>query len=167
MANKTVDAKRFFGNPIEDLAKKFARGGREDVLVKKANAFFLARVPETDPQVQVASKLVSMIFADRSIKKVDDLARTILHGGTDKGWGKRSLQRIFKEYVGATPKWVIRRYRLHELVERFQQGGELDWAGLALELGYFDQAHLINDFRKAAGYSPAQYRTTVEKRGTK
>jgi len=168
LANKTVGAKRFFGNPIEDLAKQFARGGREDTLVKKANAFFLARVPETDPQVQVASKLVAMIFADRSIKKVDDLARgTILHKGTGKGWGKRSLQRVFKEYVGASPKWVIRRYRLHELVERFQQGGELDWAGLALELGYFDQAHLINDFRKVAGYSPAQYRTAVEKRGTK
>ena len=167
LANKTVGAKRFFGNPIEDLAQKFARGGREDALVKKANAFFLARVPETDPQVQVASKLVAMIFADRSIKKVDDLARTILHKGTGKGWGKRSLQRIFKEYVGASPKWVIRRYRLHELVERFQQGGALDWAELALELGYFDQAHLINDFRKVAGYSPAQQRTTVEKRGTK
>jgi AraC-like DNA-binding protein len=156
LASKTVSTKRFFGKAIEKLAKEFARGGSEDALVKKANEFFLARVPEADPQVQVTSQLVARIFANPSINTVDDLAG-------ETRIGKRSLQRIFKEYVGASPKWVIRRYRLHELVERFQQGRALDWAELALELGYFDQAHLINDFRKVAGYSPAQYQALAEK----
>jgi AraC-like DNA-binding protein len=168
LANKTVGAKRFFGKPIEDLAKEFARGGTQNSLVKKANAFFLARMPEADPQLQVASQLVARIFADHSIKKVEDLTGgAILNKALRAGTGKRSLQRIFKEYVGASPKWVIRRYRLHELVERFQQDGALDWAELALQLGYFDQAHLINDFRKVAGYSPAQYRANIKKQRAK
>jgi AraC-like DNA-binding protein len=42
--------------------------------------------------------------------------------------GKRRLQRIFQEYVGASPKWVIRRYRLHELVENMNAGGPVAWA---------------------------------------
>jgi AraC-like DNA-binding protein len=33
----------------------------------------------------------------------------------------------------------------------------VDFAQLALELGYFDQAHLINDFRSIVGHSPVQY----------
>ena len=52
---------------------------------------------------------------------------------------------------------MIRRYRLHEVIERFNSGDKLDWPQLALELGYFDQAHLINDFRSIVGCSPTQY----------
>jgi AraC-like DNA-binding protein len=84
------------------------------------------------------------------IRTVDDLA-------DQTGISKRSLQRLFREYVGVPPKWVIRRYRLHELIERLEAGDPLDWPDLALELGYFDQAHLINDFRAITGYSPADY----------
>ena len=77
--------------------------------------------------------------------------------------GKRSLQRLFSEYVGVSPKWVIRRYRLHELIERSHTGEEPDWPQLALELGYFDQAHLINDFRTITGYSPTEYQKLIQR----
>ena len=102
----------------------------------------------------LARQLVNRVLQETEIKTVDDLAEKA-------GIGKRSLQRIFGEYVGASPKWVIRRYRLHELVERFNAGDSLDWPQVALELGYFDQAHLINDFRSIVGYSPAQYQREV------
>jgi AraC-like DNA-binding protein len=49
---------------------------------------------------------------------------------------------------------------MHELVERLHAGARLDWAGLALELGYFDQSHLIRDFRRLTGYTPEKYRRT-------
>jgi AraC-like DNA-binding protein len=69
----------------------------------------------------------------------------------------RGVQRLFSQYVGVSPKWVIRRYRLHELLERIHSGQALDWAQLALDLGYFDQAHLINDFKTITGYTPTEY----------
>ncbi len=62
---------------------------------------------------------------------------------------------------GASPKWVIRRYRLHELVERLKAGEALNGAQMALDLGYSDQAHLINDFRSIVGYSPSRYRSLL------
>ncbi|MGC2278440.1 MAG: helix-turn-helix domain-containing protein, partial [Candidatus Acidiferrales bacterium] len=65
--------------------------------------------------------------------------------------------------VGVSPKWVIRRYRLHEAIEKFNSCSRPDWAQLALELGYFDQAHLINDFRSIVGYSPSQYQKLITK----
>jgi AraC-like DNA-binding protein len=68
------------------------------------------------------------------------------------------LQRLFKEYVGVPPKWVIRRYRLHELVERLHSGQAFEGTQLALDLGYADQAHLIHDFGHVVGYTPTGYR---------
>ena len=42
-------------------------------------------------------------------------------------------------------------------------GVEPDWPQLALDLGYFDQAHLINDFRSITGYSPTEYQELLKK----
>jgi AraC-like DNA-binding protein len=68
----------------------------------------------------------------------------------------RTLQRLFARYVGVTPKWVIRRYRLHEAAERLAVPG-VSQSQLAAELGYSDQAHFIRDFRAVVGMSPAAY----------
>jgi AraC-like DNA-binding protein len=125
--------------------------------IAACNAFFLERIPHADPSVTLARQLVALILAEPEIKSVDELVR--------RGpLGKRSLQRLFGEYVGAGPKWVIRRYRLLELVEKFNSGGKLDWPQLALELGYFDQAHLINDFKTVVGHSPTKYQKLAGKR---
>jgi AraC-like DNA-binding protein len=53
---------------------------------------------------------------------------------------------------------------LHELVEKFGPRSRPDWAQLALELGYFDQAHLINDFKSVIGYTPSQYQSQFARR---
>ncbi len=56
-----------------------------------------------------------------------------------------------------SPKWVLQRYRLHEALERLAAEGRPDWSRLALDLGYFDHAHFIRDFRAVAGRSPMEY----------
>lgn len=154
LANRTVSAKSIFGKDVEKLAPVLLSSREEDQKIEAVNAFFRARMPKPDETAALARQLVNRVLQETDIKTVDDLAEKA-------GIGKRSLQRIFGEYVGASPKWVIRRNRLHELVERFNAGDSLDWPQVALELGYFDQAHLINDFRSIVGYSPAQYQREV------
>jgi hypothetical protein len=61
----------------------------------------------------------------------------------------RSLQRLFRRYVGVSPKWVLRRYQLHEAAERIAEGRDGGAAATAPELGYFDQAHFVRDFKDA------------------
>jgi AraC-like DNA-binding protein len=152
LLNRTISAERILGSDIRALEDVWDPSScTEDKMIEAANAFFRKRLPQPDQMVELADQIVRHILEDREIKTVDDLVdRT--------GIGKRSLQRIFNEYVGVNPKWVIRRYRLHELVERIHAGKQPDWPQVALELGYFDQAHLINDFRSIVGYSPSKYR---------
>jgi AraC-like DNA-binding protein len=156
LADRLVPAKEILGKYILNLRDVALSDKPEDEKIEAANEFFRARLTKPNPNIALAQKIVDQILNEPEILTVDDLAER-------SGLGKRSLQRLFNEYVGVSPKWVIRRYRLHELVERFNRGTETDWAALALDLGYFDQAHLINDFRTMTGYSPTEYRALLSK----
>jgi AraC-like DNA-binding protein len=73
------------------------------------------------------------------------------------GLSARALQRLFRRHVGVGPKWTLRRFRIHEAAERLAGGAPVDWAALAQELGYCDQAHFIRDFKAQVGRSPGVY----------
>ena len=57
---------------------------------------------------------------------------------------------------------MIRRFRLHEAAAHATAGGDVDWARLAITLGYYDQAHLVRDFTATVGTAPARYAAGAE-----
>ncbi|MFB4318905.1 helix-turn-helix domain-containing protein [Actinomadura sp. 21ATH] len=117
----------------------------------RLESFLLERRPAApDPQAERAARAVAHVAARPALVRVGELA-------ADLGIGQRSLQRLFQEYVGIGPKWVIRRYRMLEAAERAAAGTGVDWAELAAELGYADQAHFTREFTAAVGTSPARY----------
>jgi AraC-like DNA-binding protein len=74
------------------------------------------------------------------------------------GYSPRRFTTLFTDAVGLTPKLYSRINRLRSVVERVAQGGELAWADLASEYGYYDQSHLTRDFREFSGVTPGEYR---------
>lgn len=123
-----------------------AEDGRVDAL----NAFLLGLGPEPDPAAERAMELAHLVRTDRGVTRVEQLARR-----ADSS--VRSVQRLFASCVGVSPKWVILRYRIHEALERAAGDAQPDWARLAGELGYSDQAHLVRDFTRTVGVPPAEY----------
>ena len=67
----------------------------------------------------------------------------------------RTLQRLFAAHVGATPKQVLQRFRHQDATDRLTGDEPSGLARLAAELGYFDQAHFVQDFRAATGRLPS------------
>ncbi len=59
--------------------------------------------------------------------------------------------------MGVSPKWVMRRARLHEAAARANGGEPVDWAALARDLGHADQAHLTRDLTATRGVPPSRY----------
>jgi len=159
LTDRSVPAAEILGHDIEKLGAVVLSPIGEEQKIEAANKYFRQHLSRPNETIGQASNLVERILNEPDIKTVDNLVELT-------GVGKRSLQRIFNEYVGVSPKWVIRRYRLHELIEQLNSGDKLDWAQLALELGYFDQAHLINDFKVFIGESPSRYQKTVSAEST-
>jgi AraC-like DNA-binding protein len=124
----------------------------DDAAMTAAASRLLAPLlPAPDPQVERIAAILRKAETTPGLTQVEQLAQ-------EAGMGVRSLQQLFSEFVGVSPKWVIRRFRLHEAADRLAGGADPDLAILAQELGYFDQAHFTSDFRKLVGESPAQYR---------
>jgi AraC-like DNA-binding protein len=105
--------------------------------------------PRPDPAVERAADLVATVDAEPGIRRVEQLAERA-------GFSVRGLQRFCAEWIGIGPKELVRWARLHEAAGR-AASGPVDWAALAAELGYADQAHLVRDFRRVVGEPPARY----------
>jgi AraC-like DNA-binding protein len=102
---------------------------------------------KTAREVAATAKLAE---TDRTLRRVDQLAG-------QAGTSVRTLQRMFAEYAGVSPTWVLRHYRLLDAAESVRRGTRVVWAEVAAELGYSDQAHLVRDFSAAIGNTPAAY----------
>ena len=156
LTDRVLPAEQVFGTSVLELADCLSRCADAETMAEAAGRFLGSLELSRDASAQLSAKLVELIFKDPTILTVEPLAEKA-------GMSVRSLQRLFKEYVGVPPKWVIRRYRLHELVERLHSGQAFEGAQLALDLGYADQAHLIHDFRHLVGYTPTGYRKLAAK----
>jgi transcriptional regulator GlxA family with amidase domain len=73
------------------------------------------------------------------------------------GLSARRLVELFRQQVGMPPKQFCRVQRFQRVIRRLTPSGPIDWADVAAANGYFDQAHLIHDFRAIAGISPGEY----------
>lgn len=138
----------------EDEAATVLTPGEEDDRVAALDACLLGLGPEPDPAAEHAMALAHLVRTDRGITRVEQLAHR-------EGVSVRSLQRLFAACVGVSPKWVILRYRIHEALEQAAGHPDVDWARLAGELGYSDQAHLVRDFTGTVGLPPAEYARAV------
>lgn len=148
--DRAVSLRDMFG--VADKALEEAILGRENEseMIGLVENFLCGRLPEQDETVTAVNQIIDCIIADRSITKVDQLVNRLT-------LNKRTLQRLFSQYVGVSPKWVINRYRIHEATEQLAKGQAVDWPRLALDLGYTDQAHFIKDFKTYVGQTPAEY----------
>ena len=99
-------------------------------------------------QVEAILKLIAEHPGLTQVQELADLA----------GMSVRRLQLLFKDAVGASPKWVIRRNRLLDAADQLSKGDAVDLATLAQALGYYDQSHFTRDFEELVGKPPADYR---------
>lgn len=152
--NRVVGVDELWGLDDGAVARRTLDVDDDGSMVTALEGFLESRDPRPDPLIAEVAALVELVGSQRGMRRVDQLA-------AETGIGIRALQRLFAEYVGAPPKWVIQRRRLLDAAERVHAGEPVAWAELAGELGYSDQAHLVRDFAAAVGTPPASYARTL------
>lgn len=148
LTNKKVPIQELFPETRIDLIKdaRCTMDSLEDLLRKTQ--------PEVSPLLNTVFAITDRIASDSDVNTVEQLAAAF-------ELSPRTLQRLFQKYVGVSPKWMIRRYRIQEAAALVEAGGTEDWSALAQRLGYFDQAHFINEFTSLVGQPPADYARSI------
>jgi AraC-like DNA-binding protein len=151
LTDRVVPPSTVFGPAIDKLETEAAACAEACAAFERIDAFLTQRAPEPTSELFRVTEIAETIAADRRITRVEMLVDRF-------GTGLRQLQRLFREYVGVSPKWVIQRQRLIEAAECLRTGdATLDFSALALDLGYADQPHFIRDFKNLIGKTPADY----------
>jgi len=150
LTDRTVPAAEVFGAGVAAAHEAIMEAADDAAMVARAAEFLNGVRPDRDPAAESVAGIVAQINADPALQRVDQLAAVT-------GLSVRRLQRLFAEYVGVGPKWVMRRARLHDAAQRADQGADVAWAELAADLGYADQSHLTREFTAMIGVPPARY----------
>jgi AraC-like DNA-binding protein len=109
-----------------------------------------SRLVAAPPRDAIADDALRALARDPSAARIDSVQRA-------SGCSPPQFIRRFEAAVGITPKRYARVLRFSALLLRVVRAGPRDWAGLAAECGYFDQSHLIHEFKRLAGVPPSAY----------
>jgi AraC-like DNA-binding protein len=114
----------------------------DDVLVRR-----LADAPP--PSEEIVWAWTRLVETDGGVR-IAELAREL-------GWSRKRIAASFRDHIGLTPKRAARLLRFERARELAERAGPPDWAWIAREAGYYDQAHLINEFRSFTGRTPETF----------
>ncbi len=147
--NREIPAQDCFGEQINELALKLANNSNDEQRCEMLHTFFEKFPIKVSTLAISVNKQLTLIRETEHITSVQYLSELT-------NISTRSLQRNFIKYLGLSPKWLIRKYRLHQALSLLESG-EIDIADLVVQLNYTDQSHLIHDFKDMLGITPNTY----------
>lgn len=133
------------------IAKQLQNASSHEHRVQLLNRYFedrLAVVTRNEAQIASLAHDQSLLF-----KSLSQLSGS-LH------FSERTLERLFNQTIGVSPKKFQRIIRFEKALMLMQQPNPMDLTAMAYELGYADQSHFIKDFKTFSGITPSDFRTS-------
>lgn len=145
-----------WGNSVNIVTERLAGVGSFAEKVAIVEELLDARldfVDEMEPSVEQAVKL---ILKGNGLMPIPAIARSA-------GISDRGLVRKFRQLIGISPKSYSRIVRFQRVLRSFESDPLIEVPDVAIRYGYYDQSHLINDFRQYAGLTPTEFRARNNK----
>ena len=150
LADTHVDLETLWGPSAAWLRERLCEARTSAERFRLLEEALLDRLRHGVEQHYAVQAALDMFAKDQVVPRVREAARYI-------GLSQRRFIQAFKAEVGLTPKLFSRIQRFQRTRVLVQQDHSPDWPSLALDLGYFDQSHLIREFLEFSGLSPTDY----------
>lgn len=153
--NTDVPLHDFYPNEADRLYNELLAAGTRRAQFQVFERYLIGKIPRglvVHPVVE---------YALREFLK-EPCWRAIADVQSETGFSHTRFIQIFRDHVGMTPKLFCRVQRFKAVVRHIEAGIPVRWAELAAACGYFDQAHLIHDFREFSGITPVAYAQTAD-----
>ena len=149
-AGRVIDGEDLVGRCIRSLRDTIGEVSDTRVRFAALAEFLrLQRQTRSRPAPFAAVWAMGRTLASQGNLRIDDLCDEL-------GVSRKHLNDIYKSATGLSPKKYARLTRFRSVVDTLQGPAE-PWVDIAAERGYFDQAHLIRDFKQFAGETPGSF----------
>lgn len=154
VTDHTYDAHAVVGKPIRELEQRLGECKTFQQRESVANHFLQERLKRPQPADRMAFAADQILTCSGRLRS-SELAR-------QSGIGVRQFQREFYAHFGASPKLFSRIVRFQNALDTKARSSTKSWTDVAHELGYYDQMHMVHDFREFTGESPTEMLCQLE-----
>jgi AraC-like DNA-binding protein len=156
LADQVLDIRAMFGGAGDELAERLFEAVMPQRQRPLLDHFFLARL-QLRPEQRAVAALADRIERQHGRAPIAELSASY-------GYSIRTMDRMFQQTIGLSPKFYSRLVRFQGLLGSLVHQLDIRWADTIDAHGYYDQAHLIHEFRSFTGMRPEQYRAYLRQR---
>jgi AraC-like DNA-binding protein len=150
LANGIVSLEEILGRDGRDVAERLKCAGSWAERFELLDAFLAGRLAGAGLPPKGLLWAWQRLVDSGGVVGVGDLAQCL-------GWTHRRLIAEFRDHIGFPPKTVARIIRFGRVSDRLRAAGPWRWSEIALDCGYYDQAHLVRDVVQFTGSTPREY----------
>jgi AraC-like DNA-binding protein len=153
LANLVVDADLVFGKNLRELRERLLHAPSIPDMFLKVENFLLQQAGDS---LHASAPAKCVEYAVSNIAKLP----TVLgfqRLSSQIGYSQKHFIDLFKRQVGVPPKQYLKIMRFQKAVQEIENNRSVQWSRLAMESGFYDQAHFINDFKIFSGFTPNEY----------
>ena len=150
LADTHIDLEILWGPLVHRLRERLCEARTSAERFQLLQEALLSRLCHGVEQHYAVSAALEMFGKNQAGPRVREAAKHL-------GLSQRRFIQVFKAEVGMTPKLFSRIQRFQQTRTLIQQNPSINWADLAVDLGYFDQSHFIREFLEFSGVSPTDY----------
>lgn len=149
--NRVVDGDCIYGKRIDLLREQLLHASEPVEKFRIGEAFLHGLMNDYHGEIHTAvSYAADRICQSPSTATLRDVVR-------QTGFSHKHVISLFERYIGVRPKTFVRIMKFQQVVHAVEALQQVNWAQVATDGGYYDQAHLIHDFKLFSGFTPEVY----------
>jgi AraC-like DNA-binding protein len=150
LTDRAYEARSVLGRCVSGLEQRLANTSNFGERIRVATSFLIRRVMSRSAPPDAVARAANRVLFDRGALRISEVAASA-------GLSVRQFERRFCEQVGVGPKRYARIVRFHSALEAKRTSEKRTWTDIAYELGYYDQMHMVHDFRIFSGENPTSF----------
>lgn len=153
LTDSVADANLVFGRKFHRLREQLLAADSTDRLFELVEGFLLRQAGDAiceDISTKCIDYALSSIIHKPTLRRLQRLSEEI-------GYSQKHFIDLFRRQVGVSPKQYLKIMRFQRAISAIENNASIRWSQVALESGYYDQAHFIHDFKHFSGFTPNEY----------
>ncbi len=152
LTDMIVDYHEFSGPEANDLSDQLIESDSIKAQLSLLNNHLtlkLSSMRSVEPGIRQALYLINNATGNETVKEISDKI----------GWSRQYLNKKCLCYTGLSPKFLLQAIRIKKVVSHYNSEKFHSWSDLSLAGGFYDQSHMINEFKNITGLTPIDFLT--------